>query len=182
MTHSTKKLIFIPRASFFEIETRLTVDAVKRTLEASLAKAHSFNPFYVPLDDAFVGEVYASGFDVKLDVWYNRGFNPVFHGFFRKTDKGVTVQVKASSELATFGAVFGWLCSTVTLVAAFINLFHQNFHSAGIAFCVGVGILAMTVLSVRVYDRTIRKGQEKLISMLRTKNCWGGGAATFSGN
>jgi hypothetical protein len=182
MTHPTKKLIFLPRASFFEIETRLTEDAVKKTLEASLAKAHSFNPFYVPLDDAFVGEVYAAGFDVKLDVWYNRGFNPVFHGFFKKTDKGVTVQVKASSELATFGAVFGWLCSIVTLAAAFINVFHRSFHSAGIAFYVGIGILAMTVLSARVYDRTIRKGRERLISMLQTRKDRSGGAAAFPGN
>ena len=155
----------IPRSSFFEIETGLERSAVRDILEAEVVKPLPFNlpKFW---SSKFVGDVFPSGFDIKIEVWYNPGFNPVFHGSYRKADKGVVVGVKASNYVALFVTVMMWITFAIELYFAFSCAFHGDYKSAGIIAAVAFGTVASAIFSGVVYHRTVYEGKRKLVSML----------------
>lgn len=159
----------ILRSSFFEIETGLEISAVRDILEAEVVKPLPINlpKFW---SNKFVGDVYPSGFDIKIEVWYNLGFNPVFHGSYRKADKGVIVGVKASNYIAAFVTVMLWIASAIELYFAFSCAFHGDYKSAGIIAAVAFGTVASAIFSGVVCHRTVHNGRRKLVSMLTEIN------------
>jgi hypothetical protein len=169
MTSFIKSVIVIPKAFYFEIETGLERSVVRDILEAEVTKPLPFNlpKFW---SSKFVGDVYSLGFDIKINVWYNLGFDPVFHGAYRDTDKGVVVRVEASNFLAGLVTVIMWISSAVALYFAFSSVFHGDYRSAGILAAVSSGIVASAIFIGVVYHRTVRDGRRKLESMLGKKD------------
>jgi len=158
----------IPRSIFFEIETGLGRSAVRDILEVEVMKPLPFG-LARPWSRKFVGDVYPSEFDIKIEVWYNPGFNPVFHGSYRKADKGGVVGVKASNYYAAFATVMMWITSAVALYFAFSSAFHGDYRSTGILAAVAFAIGASAIFSGVVYHRTVHEGRRKLISILGKK-------------
>lgn len=158
----------IPRSIFFEIETDLGRSAVRDILEVEVMKPLPFG-LARPWSRKFVGDVYPSEFDIKIEVWYNPGFNPVFHGSYRKADKGGVVGVKASNYYAASATVMMWITSGVALYFAFSSAFHGDYRSAGILAAVAFGIVASAIFSGVAYHRTVHEGRRKLVSMLSGK-------------
>jgi len=169
MTPFIKSVIVIPKAFYFEIQTALERSAVRDILEVEVMKPLPFG-LARPWSRKFVGDVYPSEFDIKIEVWYNPGFNPVFHGSYRKADKGGVVGVKASNYYAAFATVMMWITSGVALYFAFSNVFHGDYRSAGILAAVASGIAASAIFTGVVYHRTVRDGRRKLESMLGKKD------------
>lgn len=168
MSFFIKSLLSIPKASFFEIETGLERSAVRDILEAEVVKPLPFVSYRF-FSSKFVGEFHSSGFDVRIDAWYNAGFNPVFHGSYQEMDKGVVVRVEASSNFATFGTTILWICSAIELYFALSSLIHGNYASAGILAAVAIGTLAGAILTGVAYDRVVREGKRKLVSIFNEK-------------
>jgi hypothetical protein len=158
----------IPGTSFFEIQTGLERGTVRDILEVEVIKPLPFNlpKFW---SSKFVGDVYPSGFDIKINVWYNPGFNPVFQGSYRKTDEGVVVVVRASNFLAVLVTVIMWISSAIGLYFAFKSVFHGDYRSARILAAVAFGTVASAIFNGVVYHRTVRDGRRKLISILGKK-------------
>ena len=160
-----KSVIAIPKTCFFEIQTNREKSAVRDILEAEVMKPLPFNlPRF--WSSKFVGDVHPSGFDIKIEVWYNPGLNPVFHGSYGKTSKGAVVGVKASNYIAVFVTGMMWISSAVELYFAFSRVFHGDYRSAGILAAVAFGTLASAIFSGVVYHRTVREGRRKLVSLL----------------
>jgi hypothetical protein len=158
----------IPTASYFYVDTDLEKANVEKRLREKVRTRNLRNFFTLP-SSSLIGEVYSSGFEVKKDVWFNVGFNPVFHGTFESRDTGVKVKVAAFSLLATLNAVVFWVASLVLLVAALVNLFNSDYASMGICALVALVMGVTNYLGVRAYYHTIHDVHEKLLAFLNTK-------------
>lgn len=164
-----KSVITFPKTYFFEIQTGLGRSAVRDILETEVVKPLPFISYRF-FSSKFVGEFHSSGFDIRIDVWYNPGFNPVFHGSYKETDKGVVVGVEASNNLATLWTVVMWISSAIELYFAFSSLLRGNYQSAGILVVIAIATAASAIGSAAVYNRTVRDGRRKLVSILSEKN------------
>ena len=151
----------IPRSIFFEIETDLGRSAVRNILEVEVMKPLPFG-LARPWSRKFVGDVYPSEFDIKIEVWYNPGFNPVFHGSYRKADKGGVVGVKASNYYAAFATVMMWITSAVALYFAFSSAFHGDYRSAEYSQQSPLGLLRAPFLVVWFTVGPFAKADENL--------------------
>ncbi len=169
MTPFIKSAIVVPKAVYFEIETGLERSAVRDSLEANVVKPLPFNlpKFW---SSKFVGDVYSSEFDIKINVWYNLGYDPVFRGIYRNTDRGGVVGVKASNYYAVFATVMMWIACAVALYFTFSSALHGHYRSAGILAAVASGIAANAIFIGVVYHRTVREGRRKLELMLGKKD------------
>jgi hypothetical protein len=158
----------IPTDSYFYVYTDLEKADVEKRLREKV-RTRSLRNFFALPSSSLIGEVYWSGFEIKKEVWYNYGCNPVFRGVFEKKDTGVRVKVNAFSLHATLTVVGFWVISLVTLGAAFVNLFNGDCDSAGFfaLFALIMGVAAY--ISVRAYYHTIHNVHEELLAFLNAK-------------
>jgi hypothetical protein len=158
----------IPTDSYFYVDTDLEKSDVEKRLRENVRARSLHNFFALPLS-SLIGEVYWSGFEVKKEVWYNFGASPVCRGSFEKRGRGVRVKVNAFSLYATLRTIGFWIISLITLVAAFVNLFRGDYHSARFfaLFAIIMGFGAY--ISVRGYYRSIHDVHEELLALLSTK-------------
>jgi hypothetical protein len=154
-----------PSDSSFQIKTAFSKDEVLEILKMNVADSNPLNP--IPPDTLFRGGVYHSDFEAKEVVGYTYALLPVFRGKIEKVAGGVTLRVRVSNVLTTFGVLWLWACA---VGLCFVGVSVRRDFSTGIPlmffgiFCAGIALFVTAF-----YFRKVEDGKKLLYSLFAGK-------------